>query len=73
MTTAFHATIGIALLVDTMRVTSELTVMPLATCELWMKHTSLDEQDDCERVGGELDPEPTVSYALRTSLSRPSH
>ena len=69
----FHAAIGIALLLDIMLATPELDVEPRATCELCLKHTCIDEQDDCERVGGELHPEPTVSYAHRTSVFRPSH
>ena len=72
-TTPFQAAIGIALLVDITRATSDFTVEPRATCEPWVNHSCLDEQDDCERVGDELDPEPTVSYALRTSVFRPSH
>ena len=72
-TTPFQAAIGIALLVDIIRATSDFTVEPRATFEPWVKHTCLDEQDDCERVGGELHPEPTVSYAHRTSVFRPSH
>ena len=72
-TTAFRAAACIALLVDIMRVTSELTVVPRATCELSLKHTCIDEQDDCERVGGELHSKPTVSYAHRTVVFRPSY
>ena len=68
----FHAAIGTALLVHIMRATSELAAEPCATCELLVKHTCRDEQDDCERVGGELHPEPTVSYAHRTVVFRPS-
>ena len=72
-TTAFRAAACIALLVDIMRVTSELTVVPRATCELSLKHTCIDEQDDCERVGGELQSKPTRSYAHRTVVFRPSY
>ena len=45
-TTAFRAAIGIALLINIMRATPDLIVEPRATCELWVKHTCLDEQDD---------------------------
>ena len=69
----FHAAIGIALLVDIMRTTPELDAEPRAICELCLKHTCTDEQDDFERVGGELHPEHTVSYTHRTSVFRPSH
>ena len=72
-TMPFHAAIGIALLLDIMLATPELDVEPRATCKLCLKHTCIDEQDDCERVGGELHSEPTVSYAHRTSVFRPSH
>ena len=44
-TTPFQAAIGIALLVDIIRATSDFTVEPRATCEPWVKHTCLDEQD----------------------------
>ena len=44
-TTPFQAAIGITLLVDIICTTSDFTVEPRATCEPWVKHTCLDEQD----------------------------
>ena len=72
-TKPFQAAIGIALLVDIIRATSDFIVEPRATCEPWVKHTCLDEQDDCERVGSELQSKPTRSYADRTVVFRPSY
>ena len=72
-TTAFRAAIGTAPLAYMMRVTSELLVVARAACGLCLKDTCRDEQDDCERVGGELHSKPTVSYAHRTVVFRPSY
>ena len=70
MTTAFRATIGIALLVvDIMRITSELTVVPRATCEVRLKHTCTDEQasmrpsHQCERGPHQCDRHIKVCLA----------
>ena len=62
-----------AVLVRIMIATSELPDEPQRACELWLKDTCRDEQDDCERVGGELHSKPTVSYAHRTVVFRPSY
>ena len=53
-TTAFRAAIGTARLAYTMRVTSELLVVARAACGLCLKDTCMDERDDCERVGADL-------------------
>ena len=37
-----------------MRVTSELLVVARAACELCLKDTCMDERDDCERLGADL-------------------
>ena len=53
-TTAIRAAIGIARLAYIMRVTSELLVVARAACGLCLKDTCMDERDDCERVGADL-------------------
>jgi hypothetical protein len=53
-TTAFRAAIGTARLAYIMRVTSELLVVARAACGLCLKDTCMDERDDCERVGADL-------------------
>ena len=53
-TTAFRAAIGTAPLAYIMRVTSELLVVARAACGLCLKDTCMDERDDCERVGADL-------------------
>ena len=46
-----------------MRVTSELLVVARAACGLCLKDTCMDERDDCERVGADLQSKPRRSYA----------
>lgn len=72
-TTAFRAAIGTARLAYIMRVTSELLVVARAACELCLKDTCMDERDDCERVGADLQSKPRRSYAHRTSVFSPSN
>ena len=71
-TTAFRAAIGTARLAYIMRVASELLVVARAACELCLKDTCMDERDDCERVGADLQSKPRRSYAHRTSVFSPS-
>ena len=71
-TTAFRAAIGTARLAYIMRVTSELLVVARAACGLCLKDTCMDERDDCERVGADLQSKPKRSYTHRTSVFRPS-
>ena len=53
-----------------MRVTSELTVVPLATCELWLKHTCIDERRrHALDVGyGKLGPRTPMSTGEQVEL-----
>ena len=62
-TTAIGAATCTAVLARIMIATSELPDEPQRACELWLKDICRDEQDDYERVGGELHSKPTVSYA----------
>ena len=62
-----------AVLVHIMLATPELPDEPQRACELRLKDTCRDEQDDCERVGSELQSKPTRSYADRTVAFRPSY
>ena len=53
-----------------MRVTCGLLVVARAACGLRLieKDTCMDEQDDCERVGADIQSRPRTSYAHRTSV-----
>ena len=53
-TTAFRAAIDTARLAYIMRVTSDVLVVARAACGLCLKDTCMDERDDCERVGADL-------------------